>query len=118
MKRTELKILRAVPVFTVTQLSQYTLAELRQTRCIPSLTRRTEYGLSPYYFAQSKTKALVFTSPYKSLLERLQVIGESKKMFKDLPVSFEPDGMPLLTAQHHPAPDATPSPQLLLRLAE
>ena len=114
----QLNIVRRVPVFTIEQLSQYRLEDLQKSRrIIPD--RKIEYGLPPYFFAQTKTKALVFTSPYKSLVERLEVIGESKRMFKNIPVTFEKDGMPLLEAVHQLSDlEKTPSPQLLLRFAE
>ena len=117
-KRIQLNIIRRVPVFTIAQLSDHRLEDLQKRNRLLA-DRKTEYGLPPYFFARTKTKAVVFTSPYKTLVEKLEVIGESKKMFQNIPITFDKDGMPLLEAVHHISDvEKIPSPQLLLRFAE
>lgn len=115
----EIRVLRPAPVLRLARLAQLSAHDLLQLTRRPVVMRRMEYTLPPFFFARTRTKALVFTSPYKTLLERLEVIGESKRMFNDIPVTFDSAGMPLVTAKPGNLASVTePSPQLLLRLAE
>ena len=117
-KQIQLNIIRRVPVFTLAELSDNRLEDLQKRKRVLQ-SDESDGGLLPYYFAQSKTKTVVFTSPYKTLIEKLEVIGESKKIFKNIPITFENDGMPLLEAVHKLEDmDKLPPPQLLLRFAE
>ncbi len=117
-KQIQLSIIRRVPVFTITELSDYRLQDLQKRKRVLQ-TEESDGGLLPYYFAQNKTKTVVFTSPYKSLIEKLEVIGASKKIFKNIPITFENDGMPLLEIVHELQDvDKLPPLQLLLRFAK
>ena len=118
-KQIRIEVMKPRPVITMDRIREMDHEDVLNLTRRPFIVRNMEYSLPPYFFARTKSKALVFTAPYKTLLEKLEVIGESRKVFRDIPVSFDSEGMPRLNGEHPPKPaDKTPSAQLLLRLAK
>jgi hypothetical protein len=119
-KKIDVNVIRHLPTISWERVRAIrTHEEILNLTRRPFIVRNMEYSLPPYFFARTNTKARVFTGPYKTLLEKLEVIGESKKMFQDIPVSFDSDGVPRLNAEHHPKQaDTASAPELLLPLAE
>jgi hypothetical protein len=95
MNEIKVEIIRLVPVLTMRELANHDPIELVLRRQKPGVAF-TQYELQPFFFAQVKGKAIVFQGSCESDLEKLEVEGEAKRLFKDVAVEFCEDGMPIL----------------------
>lgn len=101
-----IKLLRRCRVFTMAQVADLHPEELKRPFRSPP---RLELDLQPFFFAQGRKSVTVFKNPYTSIAEQLEIVAESKRLFKGIPLKFNEDAFPcVMRVLTLPPPDETP----------